>query len=82
MAEQGPEDPSGPGLRDGLLHRGLELVRADFEERTWQAFWRCTIEGHPAAEVAADLGMRVDAVYQAKARVLRRLRQELGDLLD
>ena len=79
MAEQEPDDP---GSTDCLLHRGLELVRGDFEDRTWQAFWRCTVEGHDTAEVAADLGLSLDAIYKAKARVLRRLREELGDLLD
>jgi RNA polymerase sigma-70 factor, ECF subfamily len=82
LAVTEPDDPSRSGLGDRLLHRGLELIRADFEGRTWLAFWRCTIDGHAAAEVATDLGMQVAAVYQAKARVLRRLRQELGDLLD
>ena len=82
VAVEEPADPSDAGSTDSLLHRGLELVRGDFEERTWQAFWRCTVEGYAAADVAADLGMSADGVYQAKARVLRRLREELGDLLE
>ena len=39
------------------------------------------IEGQSPAHIAADLGMSVQAVYQAKSRVLRRLRRELGELL-
>jgi RNA polymerase sigma-70 factor (ECF subfamily) len=39
------------------------------------------VAGRPAADVAAELGLSVDAVYAAKARVLRRLRQELSGLL-
>jgi RNA polymerase sigma-70 factor (ECF subfamily) len=58
------------------------LIRGDFEDRTWQAFHRAAVEGQPAAALAAELGMSVDAVYQAKARVLRRLREELGNLID
>ena len=77
-----PEDPSDPGSRDGLVRRGLELIRGDFAEQTWQAFWRCVVEGRPAAEVAVDLGMKPNAVYQARHRILRRLREELGELLD
>ena len=63
-----------------LWRRAVDLVRAGFEDRTWQAFWRVAAEGRPSAEVAAELGMTIDAVYQAKSRVLRRLRAELGDL--
>ena len=88
MAEIGeppaPSDPSAAcddGLDAWLSRRGLELVRAEFENRTWEAFWRTTVEGHAPVHVAEDLGMSVQAVYQAKSRVLRRLRQELGELL-
>jgi RNA polymerase sigma-70 factor (ECF subfamily) len=65
-----------------LLRRGLELVRAEFETRTWDAFWQAAVEGQLPAAVAADLGMSVQAVYKAKSRVLRRLRQELDGLLE
>jgi RNA polymerase sigma-70 factor (ECF subfamily) len=63
-----------------LFHRGLELIRSEFEERTWQAFWRTAVEGRAAADVAAELGMSPGAVRVAKSRVLHRLREELGDL--
>ena len=60
----------------GLIHRIVESVRAEFEERTWQAFWRVVIDGQSPAHVAQDLGMTLHAVYKAKSRVLSRLRQE------
>jgi hypothetical protein len=49
-------------------------------ERTWTAFWLLAVEGCQAAAVAADLGMSVGAVYIARSRVLRRLREEFCDL--
>jgi RNA polymerase sigma-70 factor (ECF subfamily) len=64
----------------GLVHRMLELIRPDFAETTWQAFSRLTIDGHPAADIAQDLGMTAKAVRQAKHRVLQRLRKEFEDL--
>lgn len=60
--------------------RAVEFVRAEFEDRTWQAFWQVAVDGRSPADVAEALEMTVDAVYQAKSRVLRRLRQELSDL--
>ena len=68
----------------GWLERGLLRlfgVRPD-EETTWKACWECVVAGKPAAAVARDLGLTVAAVYAAKSRVLRRLREELGGLLD
>lgn len=77
-----PEPSSGPCADAGsqTAHAALELIRAEFEERTWQAFWQTAVDGRKAAEVAEELGMTLRAVYQAKYRVLRRIRQELADL--
>jgi RNA polymerase sigma-70 factor (ECF subfamily) len=62
-----------------LLHSTLERIRPEFEPRTWQAFWQTTVEGQPSGEVAEALGMTPGAVRKAKARILSRLRSELGD---
>jgi RNA polymerase sigma-70 factor, ECF subfamily len=62
-----------------LVSRAMELVRAEFEPRTWQAFWQVTADGRTSAEVAVELGMTLQAVYKAKSRVLCRLREELVD---
>ncbi len=71
-ATQTPDD-------DRLLAIGaLELVRAEFENRTWEAFRRAVVEGQQPAHIAADLGISINAVYKCKSRVLRRLRQELS----
>ena len=63
-----------------LVRRATELIRDDFEPKTWQAFWRLAVESQPARDIAESLGMNVDAVYQAKARVLKRLKEELRGL--
>jgi len=75
------EEPSGAGRDRGLVWRALESIRGDFTDTTWQAFWGMTIDSRSAADMAAELGITPDAVRQAKARVLRRLRQELEGLL-
>jgi RNA polymerase sigma-70 factor (ECF subfamily) len=66
----------------GLVCRALELIRGEFAERTWLAFWRTAVEGRPAPEVAAELSMSPGAVRVAKCRVLQRLREELGDVIE
>jgi len=54
----------------------LERVRSEFEPRTWEAFHRAVIRRQRPVRIAQELGMSVPAVYQAKSRVLRRLRRE------
>ena len=68
--------------RGYLVKRAMQVMRADFNEATWQACWRHAVEGRPAADVARELGMTVGAVYAARFRVLGRLREELGGMLE
>lgn len=65
-----------------LTRRALEIMQSDFEETTWQACWQVVVEGHSTAEVAASLGITKNAVYLAKSHILRRLRQEMQELLE
>ena len=76
-----PSDPlSEAEYREYLVGRALEVMRAEFQPATWKACWESVVSDRPAAAIAAELGMSVDAVYAAKSRVLRRLRQELDGL--
>ena len=85
--QQVPTPPEEPELSEapadvaGVYHRAVSLVRNHFEERTWRAFWRVAIEDRSPAEVAAELGITANAVRQAKSRVLRRLKEEMGELI-
>lgn len=71
-----------PDDRHELLRRALALLQQGVAEHTWQAFWRTAVEGQAAADVAADLGISVNAVYVAKARLLARLREEFGPFIE
>jgi RNA polymerase sigma-70 factor (ECF subfamily) len=68
--------------RQYLVCRALALMRREFRPATWQACWEHAVNGRPAAEVARELGLTVNAVYVARSRVLRRLREYLEHLLD
>lgn len=66
--------------QDALAFRALQLMKTDFKEKTWQAFWRVTIEEESPADVAKDMGISVGSIYTAKSRVLSHLRSELSGL--
>ncbi|MCA9176733.1 MAG: sigma-70 family RNA polymerase sigma factor [Planctomycetales bacterium] len=72
------EEPTEPDQAAALLHRALGQIRGEFSEQTWDCFWRVTVLGHPTDVVAADHNVTPGAVRQAKSRVLRRLRRQLG----
>ena len=76
------EDGCGSEETQALYRRVLHILQAEFEEQTWRAFWSVVVDGRKPSDVAADSGVSVNAVYLAKSRVLRRVREELGDVID
>jgi RNA polymerase sigma factor (sigma-70 family) len=54
-------------------------IRGEFQPDTWQAFWQTAVEGQSIAAVAADLGKGMGAVYTARGRVMRRLREKIAE---
>ena len=64
-----------------VVDKLLLVVQPDFAPTTWQAFERFGVEGCPAGRVAEELGLSENAVILAKFRVLKRLREEAGELL-
>ncbi|WP_020468488.1 sigma-70 family RNA polymerase sigma factor [Zavarzinella formosa] len=80
-----PEEPDEQRDRDEerlLLREALRQILAGFKEQTREAFWRVVIDQRNPAEVATELGVEVHVVYLAKSRVLKRLKDEYGDLVD
>ena len=73
------QDASERSIVLRVYRRGLELIESEFEPRSWQAFYRSAVNEEATADIAADLGMTPAAVRKAKSRVLRRLREALGD---
>jgi RNA polymerase sigma-70 factor (ECF subfamily) len=65
-----------------VVDKLMAVAQSDFTPITWEAFRRFGIAGVPAALVAQELGLSENAVILAKARVLKRLREEAGDLLE
>lgn len=74
-------DADEAGEVDALTRGALELIRGEFEERTWQMFWQTVVDGRSPVDVAADLGATPAAVRKAKSRVLRRLKDHFADLI-
>jgi RNA polymerase sigma-70 factor, ECF subfamily len=74
------DDPGDGPAERSLFRDALDLIRCEFEARTWRAFWLTTVDGLAAKDAGAELEMSPGAVRVAKSRVLRRLREELGEL--
>ena len=64
-----------------LTREILTLVRAEFETKTWDAFWRATVEGEKPKDIAKTMDLTLHAVYKAKSRVMLRVREELDGII-
>lgn len=63
-----------------LVARAREQIREEFAPRTWEIFSRAVVDQIPTAMVAREFSVTSAAVRQARSRILRRLRQQLGDI--
>lgn len=68
--------------RRHLFRWAAERVRGEFLDRTWRAFWMNTVEELPAKDVADICEISVGAVYIAKSRVIRRIREQIQRVVD
>jgi len=80
--EMDDHDPPTDARSDSLSarRRMVDLLRPDFDPRSWRMFWETTVLGRQVAEVATEMGVSKWAVYKARARVLQRLQQEFRGL--
>lgn len=75
-----PDEQTASGIWDTewertLLERCLQQVRAEFEPLTMKAFDLVVRQGQPPQQAAESLGINLKSVYNAKHRILKRIRE-------
>jgi RNA polymerase sigma-70 factor, ECF subfamily len=73
-------EPNDHQQNNALVQRAMAQVAIDFEPRTWQVFTRTVLDQTATGVVAEEFGISQAAVRQIRSRVLRRIRQQLGDM--
>jgi len=63
-----------------LLELAVEAVQTRVEAHTWEAYRLTALQGLAAEDVAAQLDMKPGAVYVAKSKVIKMLREEIERL--
>ncbi len=65
-----------------LILWAAELVRGEFRETSWRAFWMTQVEGRPVTHVARELGVTPGSIYMSRSRIFARIRSRIADVLD
>jgi RNA polymerase sigma-70 factor, ECF subfamily len=78
--ELSDEEPSSPAELQSLAARAFDQIRSEFETRSLAIFTRSVIDQVATPLVASEFQVQPATVRQVRSRILRRLRQQLGDL--
>jgi RNA polymerase sigma-70 factor (ECF subfamily) len=81
-SEDAAGEPWEVEWRQYHLRQAMKRVRGEFNASDIAAFQAYVNDGRDAAIVARELGVKIDSVYQAKSRVLRRLSQLIAQQID
>ena len=65
-----------------VFRQAATKIRGEFNDETWQAFWQTTVLDESIVHCAAALNRSVGAVYTARSRVMKRLREMVATLKD
>jgi RNA polymerase sigma factor (sigma-70 family) len=75
------DDPDSELLRTEhrrqVFHWAAREIEGEFQRETWQSFWCTAVEGQNVTDVARQLGKKPGAVYAARSRVMRRLKEKV-----
>lgn len=74
-ADQAVVDEFEQDRRQQMFRWAASRVRARTGEVNWMAFWKTSIEGESVTDAAEALGISEGAVYVARCRVLKRIRE-------
>jgi RNA polymerase sigma-70 factor (ECF subfamily) len=65
--------------RRELFRCAAERVRDQVSLKQWLAFWQTSVEGRAIEEVATELQMTVGAIYIARSRIAKRIREKISE---
>jgi RNA polymerase sigma-70 factor (ECF subfamily) len=63
-----------------VFEEAMNRCQARVQPQTWEAFRLTALEGMSGADAASQLGMQVAAVFVARSRVMRLLKEEVNRL--
>lgn len=78
-------DASVELLREGRRQAfcwASNVIRSEFSTATWTMFWQSTVEELSVDEVAKANGRSTGAVYLARYRVMKRLKETIDEISD
>ena len=77
---EGSDEEFAVEARRQMFRWAAQRVRIEFAPATWDMFWRTSVMGESASDVATASERTTGAVYIARHRVIDRMKEEIADL--
>lgn len=77
-----PDEERAQLYEHELILWAAELVRGEFRETSWRAFWATQVDGRSVADVASELGVTPGSIYMSRSRIFARIRTRIAEVLD
>lgn len=65
-----------------VFSKACKYIAVEFEPKSWEAFAKTHFEGTDPEVTAKELGLTSNAVYIARYRILKRLKEYIEDLIN
>ena len=65
-----------------LILWAAELVRGEFRDTSWRAFWATQVEGRSVADVSQELGVSPGSIYMSRSRIFARIRTHIAEVME
>ena len=69
-------------FRREVFRWAADQIRPEFRGPTWEAFWLTAVENQPVEQVSERLHLSCGAIYAARSRIMRRLKEKVGEFED
>jgi len=66
-------------LRREIFRWAANQIKPEFRPATWDGFWLTAVENQDPETVAARLGISPGALYTARSRIMRRLKEKVAE---
>ena len=66
-------------FRREVFRWAADQIRPEFRGPTWEAFWLTAVENQPVEQVSERLHLSCGAIYAARSRIMRRLKEKVGE---
>jgi RNA polymerase sigma factor (sigma-70 family) len=69
-------------IRREVFRWAADQIKHEFRPATWEAFWRTSVENQSVEQAGVELQLSCGAIYAARSRIMRRLKEKVCEFDD